>query len=106
VAGGAFQFRDLAFFEVEVRSGDEVSDGGGDEHFTGACFGCDAGADVDCEARELSADEFALAGMQAASDLEVELSARVPDCVCAADRSDWPVKATLRRPIRSGLSSG
>jgi hypothetical protein len=60
--------------ELETGAGDEILHGSGDEHFARSRRSRDTGSDVNCDARDLLADDLALAGMDAGPDFESELT--------------------------------
>src|SRR5207302_9993767 len=78
--------------ELGSGAGDEIFHGGGDQHFTGSGLSRDPRADVDREAGDLFADEFALASVQSCTDFEPKRTERFRNRVGTADRSDGAVE--------------
>jgi hypothetical protein len=65
-----------ALGEVDARAGDKVFDRARHEHFAWVGGGGDARSDADGDSRHLSILEFALAGVDAGPQVEVELTVR------------------------------
>ena len=93
MAGDSFQLGRATVLELQIGAGNEVFDGRGGQYLAGACLRCNPGADIDGNAGDLLADQFALANVQAGADLEPELlTDRASDRVGAADCPDRAVE--------------
>ena len=86
LAGNALERLGAAVLEVDARAGGEVPDDAGDQHLAGSGLRRYPGADVDRDAFHLAADELYLAGVNAGTDLEAELTDGVDRALSAGDR--------------------
>lgn len=82
----------MAATELDSGAGNQVLDGGEDQHLSGLCIRRDAGADVDRDSNDLPLDELALTGVQADPQLEPELTHRLGDCTTATNPACGPVE--------------
>jgi hypothetical protein len=75
-----------ALLEREVRARHEISHRSGHEHLAGRREACDAGADVDGDARDTPVAARHFAGMQPAANVETATAYGVADIGAAPDR--------------------
>src|SRR5262249_26519528 len=87
LAGDAAQLMRAAIGEAQTRARDEIFDRTGHEHFTRTRARGDARADVHCDAAEIVADGFALAGVETGANLETERTDRVANRGRATNRA-------------------
>jgi len=92
LSGQAFEDVTAAVLEADAGACDEVFDGVRDQDFAWDGGGGDTGADVNRDAADLFADDFALARVQAAPDFEPERAQLVVNPARAADGAGWPVE--------------
>src|SRR6187455_662662 len=83
-AGNPFEFSLSAIFEEEPSASDQILDRLRDEHLAWAGGGGDSGADRDGQACDLSVVKLALAGVDASTHLEAEITNAVDECLCAS----------------------
>jgi hypothetical protein len=88
----AFEFVFAAVEELDVGSGDEVSNGPCDQDLTRRGMGGDALSDVDCDSANVIAAQFDLAGVETSAYLHAERADRVADRARASDRAAGPVE--------------
>jgi len=70
---------ETALHEAQARSRDQIFQSSRDEDLAGICRGCDTGTDVRGDTAHVVAAQLALAGMEAAADLQTERTYRVAD---------------------------
>src|SRR5581483_1112157 len=76
---------DAAVHEPDLRSGDQVPDGAGDEHFAGGGEGPDAGRDVDRDPADVAVHQLDLAAVHADPHLHALGAGRLHDRASASD---------------------
>jgi hypothetical protein len=91
-----------AILESNARPCDEVFDGVRHEDLTGTGRRGDARSDVDRDAADLLTDDLALAGMQAAADLQVQRAHLVANPACTANDASWAVERG-EEPVAGGV---
>ena len=80
-------------FEAEPGAESEVLYGGGDEDLAGGCRTLGSGGDVDRHAGKTVAFEFALAGVDAGSDLDLLAGSSGSHRARSIDGPGWAVEA-------------
>src|SRR5262245_9269923 len=88
----ALQLVGAALVELDSRTGHEVLDRGGDEHFTRLGERGDPRSRRDRDPAELAVDALELAGVEAGPHLEPERADRVANRGRALDRAPGPVE--------------
>ena len=89
--------------EGQAGARDQILDGARNEHFPGTCQSRYARSDVDGDAPELVAHDFALAGMQAGSHLDPERVDIVRNGAGTADGASGPVECR-QKPVACGVN--
>src|SRR2546423_11251893 len=78
-SGDAFELVVAFVGELHAGAHNKLCHGSRRPDFAGAGFGCDAGGDVDGDAADVIAADFDLAGVDAAADVEPELTGGIAD---------------------------
>ena len=71
-AGHTFECVSTTIDELNARTGNQVPDGARDQHFVGPGSGCYSRSDMHGDPADIVSDEFALAGVQPATDLKAQ----------------------------------